>query len=488
MAGTIGTNVTVDGSTEFQILQMVLSDLEQAQSRRERSLKDKLALRMTEYLMQENGTPVHNLIPRKYAADLEAKLQYNAIPYVRIDNPVGDALFVCRTEDSKAFMREQKSVFGMYGNEVKESSLLISCNNAQTKEAICLKTKTRENFSILQAKLENAGINCAISGERDDMNVVISPYFLFNEDPSQGLIPFELEWAMTQSLGDSMFDKGDGAYTMDELRTLQAAYDEAQIDAVFDSENAILTDVNNASNFYLEKRGELLMLYGRDENGEWTLSQKTSIKEKDAFHAILRSTASKINNMYAYTGEETTAGREQTKLNPALAALKHPEGFRNGRGKLTEDMLSEKNKAVKIMCRQEILPVLTAINHQAIENVKARYTKSQWNVMNTPSKYNLVKKEVQKLLQPKNAKKTSAYEKFLTEISAKVSLEEKREMFENIAHHFIEEHETGKGELEIERINAKQRLDEIERKAKNTLQKENTQEKENEEKDRGDKE
>ena len=460
MAGTIGTNVTTDGSTEFDLMKTILAEIEKMIDSRETNERARLNKMMAEYLLQ-NHTPVCANVPGKNAQEMENILIAQGMPYISFPNEKGDRLFIVREEDKEKFFELQKQVYSRDGSRFSsqtEKNMLLAGQSSKEKTAIKLTVKNKAELSILQAKLSNHDIVYGVSENDKECSVIISPNSLVSMK-GKDLISFEMEWAMTQTFAGKTFgfSKG-GDINLNKLRTAQGAYDESQIRSVLDNENAILTDVNGNSNYYIEKNKEVITVYKKDENGDW--QQEAQLDGKDGREAFVRNYAAKINDMYSYTEEELKDGYAHTNMTKAEAQANIPEGFKRP----STSKLSPKDQAIKSICDKEFDGeggLITLLKKKALNNIKDKYPESKIKAMTQEQLYKLVKEETARLLEPDNAKETPEYYKFLNENSTDFSVDEKRTFCEELAGHFVNEHEKDDIEIDVSRISIRDRLREI---------------------------
>lgn len=459
MAGTIGTNVTADGSNEYDLVRSILTEIEKMIDSREINERARLNRMMAEYLLQ-NNSPVCASVRKENAQDMENVLIAQGMPYISFPNDRGDRLFIVREEDKEKFFELQQFVYSRDGSlfaSQTEENMLLAGEKEHEKTAIKLTVKSDAELSMLQAKLCNHDIVYGICENKNgEHSVIISPHLV--REGKGDLISFEMEWAMTQTYAGKTFGSGTGKINLNKLRTKQGAYDEKQIHAILHNENAVLTDINGNSNYYIEKNKETVIVYKKDDNGDW--QQEVKLDGEDGREAFVRNYASKISDMYSYIGEELEDGYAHTKMPKAEAQMNKPQNFSRP---LATD-LSQKDQAIKNMCDKEFNGeggLIMILKKKAINNIKDRFPESKLKAMTQEQFYVLVKNETARLLEPDNAKETPEYYKFLNENSTDFSQNEKRTFCEELAGHFINEHENDAMEIDIDRVSIRDRLREI---------------------------
>ena len=466
MAGSIGTNVTADGQAEMELLKRIIGEIEKKIARKEITMQDKLNMKMAKFLLQENNIPNRSNIEKKHYKALEKLLIEHEIPYYPIRNERGDVLLLTDPKDKEMVMQLQETVFTMDGSLFRsqtQKNILNAGLQNNEKEAIKITVKNAAEFSILQAKLSNHQIVYGASEKAGVYEVIISPGAILNNS-DKDLVSFEMEWALAQTLAGDTFGNGDGEVNLHDLRAKQGAYDESQIQNFLKSDFAILTDVNGNSNYYIEKHKNTLLAYQKDENGEWKeVSRLDDLQAQDAF---VRNYAAKITDMYTYKNEELQNGLTHIKLSRAEAQRDLPDGFVNGdRRKYTTDKLSPKDRMIKEISDKELDGpggLLYIIKTRAYQNLRNRIPDQRWKVLTKEQQYTLLKEEIGRLLHPDNAKETPEYKEFLMKDISGLSPREKYSFCEELASHFTDEHEHGKMEIDISRVNIKDKLWEIE--------------------------
>lgn len=472
--GNIGTNVTTDGSSEMNLIKSVLSEIEKWLDSREMTEKAKLNKMMAEYLLQ-NKTPICASVPGKNAKDLENLLITQGMPYISFKNEAsGEYLFIVREQDKEKFEQMQREAYSRDGSLFRsqtEKNMLEVGLHSKEKEAIKLTVKNDAEMSMLQAKLANHNIVygvCEIEGEK---SVLISPGDLARLN-GKDLISFQMEWAMTQTYAGETFGlskDGRDDMNLNKLRKAQGEFDEAQIKALLNNDDCVLTDVKGNSNYYIEKNKEVITVYKKDEKGEW--QQEAQLDGEDGRKAFVRNYAAKITDMYAFKGEELQAGYERTTMSKPDAQANIPHGF----VRPTTSQLSPKDKVIKEICDTRFQGeggLLSIVQKKAINNIKDRYSENTIKSMTKMQLYKSIKNETARLLDPANAKETPEYQAFLEESTLEFSQAERRTFCKEMAEHFNNEHERDDMEVEVNHIKIKDRIREIQETEKERTQKE----------------
>lgn len=305
MASTIGTNIVVDGSEQFKIIEEILQYLEAKSLRKDDTKRGKLMRALADYLNIPGTTAVYHVIPGKFAEEVEEKLQDGNIPYSIIPTQNGDYLFVVGGNNKEEFLQIQNDVFSLSTDMSRQSTaveLANICKRNQEKRMVKLSFEDNGMMLIAQQKAYECGIVCGmidkdgVKGEKGG-DIYVSPGSLFNEN-GMDLAYFELQMALTQSYDsgfkapvDGKATHSDGPSLLD-IRLEAAAYDKEQVrtfaQAIKNGKDMVLCDAEfGKKGSYIEYKNGVVMVHDRIAGGEHPskaldISSNASISEIEA--------------------------------------------------------------------------------------------------------------------------------------------------------------------------------------------------------------
>jgi hypothetical protein len=394
MASTIGTNIVVDGSEQFKIIEEILQYLEAKSLRKDDTKRGKLMRALADYLNIPGTTAVYHVVPGKFAEEVEEKLQDGNIPYSIIPTQNGDYLFVVGGNNKEEFLQIQNDVFSLSTDMSRQSTaveLANICKRNQEKRMVKLSFEDSGMMLIAQQKAYECGIVCGmidkdgVKGEKGG-DIYVSPGSLFNEN-GMDLAYFELQMALTQSYDsgfkapvDGKAAHSDGPSLLD-IRLDAAVYDEDQIrsfaQAIKNGKDMVLCDAELGKNgSYMEYKNGVVMVHDRIAGGEHPskaldISSNASISD---IEATITKFAGDIYNKAAVPPEAAEHGAvdmTKDKRRPRPSAQKAEDI-------LLQDMANgELADALKEVSKAASLQVKNAEKYQQMSPEQRYFLKKQ---------------------------------------------------------------------------------------------------------------
>lgn len=465
MAGTIGTNVTADGSAEYEMINKILQAIENRQLLAARTEEARMA-RIVGNHIAKGGEGSYKLVDRKYECALRKALSRAKVPYTVIYDNQGNAAFVTRNIDSEKFERAQKDVFSQSVEFFAQQNLGDLCEVSKRsgdKSVITLSFKSEADFNEAQIKLYNSGTVCAI--DKDNFTIYVNNTDVYLQDGND-LTSFEIEWAMNQSLNDEMFGGNPKSNTdseHQEYRAAQANHDMQQIKtlskAAKSGEHKVLVDATNGSNTYLEAENGELHIY-KEKNGEWEkvkTFKKLPLQSEETIGNIVSKYGFDIRNAIAIDGADkekiinaTSEKAKEWSKAWSEKVEKDEKGKEYRPNKLRPVIaFSGKNAEIQKLKKTALKEALSAVEHEARERVSAR---KEFYRMTPQERRTALKEEIGEILKEGSL---PAITKFLN-TGTLLTVAEKREWLNNIGAHLTQEKENIAHECKIEKVDIKE--------------------------------
>lgn len=492
----IGTNVTVDGSAEYEFINKILSIAEEKYFAKNRTEEAKNVRKIAEHI-SNGGQGSYKLIEKKYEKPMREALRDSKIPFTVIYDNNENAAFVIRDIDADAFTKVQHDVFSKYTDyyaQVKTEDLCRIAKNNGDKEVVKLSFQTKEDFYEAQTKLYSSGVVCSV--DKENLTLYVNSADLYSSK-GEDLVAFELEWATNQAMNDSLFG-GDPENNQDSelqiIRNIQATHDMEMVKAfstaVQTGKDMVMVNAKNSSKTYMESGIDGLHIRKQDANGIWNDTAYFSkediaklgdegvgaivskfafeIKDKIVIDAKDKSSVLNATKEAAYEWSKAWANEKDAtgniiKVNEDFARQLRPEKLLEGR-----DLEADNLK------KTEIKKVTAAVEKEARRRCEAKKTSTM-----TPLQVrNLYKDEAKAILREKELMEIKI---FINSENPYFSAEEKKQWIDNIEKHLSNEQEKIIHELNITKVNIKElekqlKEKEAEKVAEKQATKEETQE------------